>query len=67
LEFGDPLRVDVPLDTLLSEARANEQAALVDKAVREGTHVTTRSRGGLGGGTVHLSVADRATSTEGFA
>ena len=58
--FGDPLHVDVPLAKLLSEPHAKEQAIQVDKAVREGTRVTTRSRGGLGGGTVHLSVADRA-------
>ena len=32
----------------------------MDRAVHDGTQVTTRSRGGSGGGTVHLSVADRA-------
>jgi gamma-glutamyltranspeptidase / glutathione hydrolase len=58
--FGDPLQVDVPLDKLLSEPYAKEQAIRVDKAVREGTQAITRSRGGSGGGTVHLSVADRA-------
>jgi gamma-glutamyltranspeptidase / glutathione hydrolase len=58
--FGDPLHVDVPLDKLLSEAYAKEQAIRVDEAVREGTHVMTQSRGGSGGGTVHLSVADGA-------
>jgi gamma-glutamyltranspeptidase/glutathione hydrolase len=58
--FGDPLHVEVPLDRLLSERHLKEQATQVDKAVREGTQVTTQSHGGLGGGTVHLSVADRA-------
>ena len=58
--FGDPQHVDVPLNRLLSEAYAKEQAVRVDKAVREGTRVATQSNGGQGGGTVHLSAADRA-------
>ena len=58
--FGDPRHVNVRIDTVLSERQVKAQAARVDTAVREGTHVTTRARAGVGGGTVHLSVADRA-------
>lgn len=57
--FGDPQHVDVSFDRFLSEPYAKEQALQVDKAVREGTRVATQSSGGQGGGTVHLSVADR--------
>ena len=57
--FGDPLKVKVPIDELLSDAYTKRQAIQVNKAVKEGSRVTTRSRGASGGGTVHLSVADR--------
>jgi len=56
--LGDPDKVKVPLDRLLSAAYAKERAAQVEKAVREGTRVPTTATGGSSGGTVHLSAAD---------
>jgi gamma-glutamyltranspeptidase / glutathione hydrolase len=57
--FGDREHVDVPLRRLLSTAYAEERAAQVDKAVRDGTRVAVESSGGSDGGTVHLSAGDR--------
>ena len=57
--LGDPQHVDVPLRRLLSTPYAEERAAQVDNAVRNGTRVAVESSGGADGGTVHLSAGDR--------
>ena len=57
LAVGDPLHVDTARQTL---AQPHAKEGHSGGQSRWKGRVTTRSRGGLGGGTVHLSVADRA-------
>jgi gamma-glutamyltranspeptidase/glutathione hydrolase len=57
--FGDPTKVNVPLQHLLSTERAKESATLVEKALREGKPVPAATDGRSADGTVHLSAFDR--------
>jgi gamma-glutamyltranspeptidase/glutathione hydrolase len=57
--LGDPLRVKVPVDELLSEAHAKDAARLVETAVRDGKPAPAATDGRGAGGTIHLNAADR--------
>jgi gamma-glutamyltranspeptidase/glutathione hydrolase len=56
--FGDPDKVKVPLDRLLSTAHARRLAGRVDEAVRAGRPVTAEGDGRPASGTIHISAAD---------
>lgn len=56
--LGDPEKVRVPVERLLSEEYAREQAKRVEKAVREGKPAVAATDGRTGHGTIHLSAAD---------
>jgi gamma-glutamyltranspeptidase/glutathione hydrolase len=56
--FGDPAKVAVPVERLLSEAYARSQAARVEAALREGKPVPITPDGRSADGTIHLSAAD---------
>jgi gamma-glutamyltranspeptidase/glutathione hydrolase len=56
--FGDPEKVQVPLDRLLSEAHARRLAARVEATVRAGKPAAAEGEPRPAGGTIHLSAAD---------
>jgi gamma-glutamyltranspeptidase/glutathione hydrolase len=56
--FGDPEKVKVPLDRLLSEAHARRLAGRVEAAVRAGKPAAAEGAARPAGGTIHLSAAD---------
>jgi gamma-glutamyltranspeptidase/glutathione hydrolase len=56
--FGDPEKVKVPLDRLLSEEHARRLAGRVEAAVRAGKPAPTEGEPRPAGGTIHLSAAD---------
>jgi gamma-glutamyltranspeptidase / glutathione hydrolase len=56
--LGDPEKVKVPVERLLSEDYAKERAAQVAKSVADGKPLPARSDGRSAGGTIHLSAAD---------
>jgi gamma-glutamyltranspeptidase/glutathione hydrolase len=58
--FGDPDFVETPLERLLSDSYAAEQAERVRGAVREGRMVNLAAAARNQGGTCHISAADRA-------
>jgi gamma-glutamyltranspeptidase/glutathione hydrolase len=56
--LGDPDKVKVPLDRLLSAAHARRLAGRVEAAVRAGKPAAQEGEARPAGGTVHLSAAD---------
>ncbi len=56
--FGDPEKVKVPLDRLLSEAHARRLAGRVEAAVRAGKPAAEEGEARPASGTIHLSAAD---------
>jgi gamma-glutamyltranspeptidase/glutathione hydrolase len=56
--LGDPERVKVPTELLLSEAHARAAAARVTAALKDGRPVPVDTDGRPASGTVHLSAAD---------
>lgn len=56
--LGDPEKVKVPLDRLLSEGHAKQMAARVEAALRDGKPVAAQTDGRGADGTIHLSAAD---------
>lgn len=56
--FGDPERVKVPLDQLLSQDYARNAARRIDAAVKEEKPLATAGDGRRADGTIHLSAVD---------
>jgi gamma-glutamyltranspeptidase / glutathione hydrolase len=56
--LGDPEKVDVPVERLLSESHARSMAGQVQEALRKKQPVQAEGDGQSAGGTVHLSAAD---------
>jgi gamma-glutamyltranspeptidase/glutathione hydrolase len=56
--FGDPQRVKVPLDRLLSPGHADELAKTVEQSLRDNKPVTTQTDGRFADGTRHISAVD---------
>ena len=56
--FGDPLKMKIPMDTLLSDIHMGATAREVQKHVEEGTRGQALLRPLYSGGTTHISVID---------
>ena len=57
--LGDPEKVKVPLDRLLSPEYARRMAGRVHEALEKEIPVRTNAQRGAAGGTVHLSAVDK--------
>lgn len=57
--FGDPDKVHVPIDRLLSSSHADEKRAKVQRALQEGRPVPLQIDSSDDEGTVHISAVDR--------
>jgi gamma-glutamyltranspeptidase/glutathione hydrolase len=57
--YGDPTKVDVPLNRLLGESHARELAAIVEKALSDNKPAPARTDDRPADGTQHLSAVDR--------